>query len=158
MVGSWGLKPPTSNMSNLTSIRAARHLRSLLSRQARFIVYVYFWRFTYASTARRNSSAIGAPVLRDNLLSRATSASGSQTVVRFFTLGISRICQRMSRIECTHSENSLRIVRHCADATRERATDFQLIYAAFCMYFRQCAFALAVRKYRETCTECGGRR
>ena len=104
-------------------------------------MYVYFWRLTYASTARRNSSAIGAPVLRDNFLSRATSSSGSQTVVRFFTLQISYVCQRMSSRKCADGENSLRIVWQGANATRERAAHFQPIYAAFCEHFRECVFA-----------------
>ena len=41
-------------------------------------------RFRNASTARRKSSAIGAPVAADSFFSFATVVSGSQTVVRFF--------------------------------------------------------------------------
>ena len=48
----------------------------------------YFIFFKYASTARLKSSAIGAPVFADSFLSFARISSGSQTVVRFFTLPI----------------------------------------------------------------------
>jgi hypothetical protein len=75
------------------------------SRQARFRLCAYVWRFRYDSTARRNSSAIGAPVLRDSLCSRSSSCSGSQTVVRFFMPRYCDVCHYMSSAKCTHIEN-----------------------------------------------------
>jgi hypothetical protein len=60
------------------------------------LFFSYIFRFKYASTARRNNSAIGAPVLRDSFFNRSTSSSGSQTVVRFFTVKISYVCHSMS--------------------------------------------------------------
>jgi hypothetical protein len=42
--------------------------------------------------------------LRDNFLSRSTSSSGSQTVVRFFMRQISDVCQHMSRRKCANAK------------------------------------------------------
>ena len=44
-------------------------------------------------------------MLRDSFLSRSTSCTGSQTVVRFFTLPLSLLCQHMSSIKRQASEN-----------------------------------------------------
>jgi len=62
----------------------------------RVFIGAYLWRFKYPSTARRNNSAIGAPVLCDNFLSCSSNSSGSQTVVRFFMRKQYDVCQRMS--------------------------------------------------------------
>lgn len=52
--------------------------------------WFYFIFFKYLSTDLRKSSAIGAPVFADSLLSFASSSSGSHMVVRFFIIGILR--------------------------------------------------------------------
>jgi hypothetical protein len=74
------------------------------SRQARS-VFAYVWRFKYDSMARRNSSAIGAPVLRDSLCRPSSSSCGNQTVVRFFMQRYSYVCQDMSGGKWTRIEN-----------------------------------------------------
>jgi hypothetical protein len=46
----------------------------------------------------------------------------------------------MSSTKCMDSENSLRIVWQGANAMRERAADFRMIFAAFCVHFRETTF------------------
>jgi len=72
----------------------------LVTPARRVFIDAYLWRFKYPSTARRNNSAIGAPVLCDNFLSRSSNSSGSQTVVRFFMCKQYDVCQRMSMKIC----------------------------------------------------------
>ncbi len=92
----------------------------------------YVWRLRYDSTARRNSSAIGAPVLRDNLCSRSSSSSGNQTVVRFFMLRYCDVCQHMSSTKRMRNENkSAELASLLLCGVRGFARDFQAILRGF---------------------------